>query len=165
MNSKKIWLISITVGLLSTIIFSLLIQFNEKEKEVIAEEASSDEIQREVEEPTSRITIDQNKRAMSIPVTEVQAVTGFIEPLNRIDIISNSPINDKEIETILLVENLKVLAVGTETNVNTDSEQQDNVGEIYRTITVEVTQEEAIKLTSAIDKGTFTILLRNDIDK
>ena len=134
--------------------------------------------------------ITPGKRAVSIGVKAEEAVAGFIQPLNYVDVIvvirpdSAKDINARAVSKTLM-QGIKVLAVGDsltglqgdETETATAAKGKDgkqkakkssskNKGYVKgkRTVTLEVTLEEAEELALATEKGDLTLALRADID-
>ena len=126
------------------------------------------------------------KRAVSIAVKAEEAVAGFIQPLNYVDVIvvikpdDKDALNTRAVSKILL-QGIKVLAIGDSLNGNYGDEQEKgaekgakakkrkptkNTGVVKgkRTITLEVTPGEAEQLALAQAKGEIVLALRADID-
>lgn len=121
-------------------------------------------------------------RAVAVAVKAEEAVAGFIQPLNYVDVIVViKPDDTKEVgsravsKTIL--QGIKVLAVGDsmQGNYGNEAEPVDtkkkkkssgNKGVVKgkRTITLEVAPEEAEALALAQAKGDIVLALRADID-
>jgi len=99
------------------------------------------------------LTID--KRAVTIRVNDVLGVAGFVLPGDRVDVLltrepdSGSPITD------ILLQNLRVLGVDQEAS---DRKEQPLVA---RAVTLEVSPDEAQKLTLGAQVGTLSLALRN----
>ena len=144
------------------------------------------------DEPETRFsaTIEENKRAMTIPVSPSSAVSYFVEPGSSVDLVGTLRLElSKDIEvpipsnirenigsqattaphiisrsiTKTLLQNVKVLAVGRAT---TRGSYLGVVEEGYRTITIEVTPYQAEKLIFAMSNvlSELVILLRNPAD-
>ncbi|MDH3609709.1 MAG: Flp pilus assembly protein CpaB [Gammaproteobacteria bacterium] len=144
------------------------------------------------DEPEKRFsaTIEKNKRAMTIPVSPSSAVSYFVEPGSRVDLVgtlrldltkdvevpipssigenfgSNSAVVPQLISrsvTKTLLQNVKVLAVGRAT---TRGSYLGVVDAGYRTITIEVTPYQAEKLIFAMSNvlSELVVLLRNPAD-
>ena len=106
--------------------------------------------------------ISPNKRAIAVRVDKVIGVSGFIHPGNRVDILMTlgtgrtiSPV------TKTILENILVLAVGSETKERKSSEEKASPTDV---ITLEVTPEEAEKLALAATEGKLQLALRNFSD-
>lgn len=144
------------------------------------------------DEPEKRFsaTIEKNKRAMTIPVSSSSAVSYFVEPGSRVDLVGTLRLDlTKDIElavpssmrdsvgsdtqalpqlisrsvTKTILQNVKVLAVGRAT---TRGSYLGVVEDGYRTITIEVTPYQAEKLIFSTSNllSELIILLRNPAD-
>jgi pilus assembly protein CpaB len=90
-------------------------------------------------------------------VNEVSGAAGFILPNDRVDILlTRHPEGQQDPITDVLLQNIKVLAINQLANQKTD---QPVVG---HAVTIEVTQEQAQKLTLAATVGSLTLVLRNE---
>jgi pilus assembly protein CpaB len=107
---------------------------------------------------------DINKRAMSVKVDDVIGVAGFIKPADRVDVmVTIDPIPGKSETAIAktILENVKVLAAGTQMERKGKDEEPKQV----QVITVEVEAEEAEKLALASTQGRLRLALRNPLNK
>ncbi|HXG50513.1 MAG TPA: Flp pilus assembly protein CpaB [candidate division Zixibacteria bacterium] len=102
------------------------------------------------------VRLEPGKRAMAVRVDEIVGVSGFIVPDDRVDVIlTTTPIGggDTKVSKIVL-QNKRVLSVAQST------EQKDGKPQIARSITLEVTPEEAEKLSLASQEGQIVLALR-----
>lgn len=106
--------------------------------------------------------ISPKKRAIAVKVDKVIGVSGFIHPGNRVDVLMTiatgrtfNPI------TKTILENILVLAVGSETKEKRGAEEKSSPTDV---ITLEVTPEEAEKLALAATEGRLQLALRNFSD-
>jgi Flp pilus assembly protein CpaB len=126
-------------------------------------------------------TIQPKSRAMSIPVNAAAAVSFFVEPGSRVDIVGtlvagrDGPVRDDgnaaaameqisgKVVTTTILQNVRVLAVGQAT---TPGAYLGAAQEGYSTVTIEVTPEQAEKLIFAMNRleDSLTLLLRNPTD-
>ncbi|WP_455387709.1 Flp pilus assembly protein CpaB [Petrachloros mirabilis] len=107
---------------------------------------------------------DPNKRAMSVKVDDVIGVAGFIKPGDRVDVmVTIEPKAGKQGNSIakMILENVKVLAAGTQMERKGKDEEPKPV----QVITVEVDVEEAEKLALASTEGRLRLALRNPLNK
>jgi pilus assembly protein CpaB len=105
--------------------------------------------------------ISPNKRAMAVKVDKVKGVSGFIHPGNRVDLVATfRPANSSMPVTMTVLENILVLATGTETEVRNKQEKPVEVD----VITLELTPEEAEVLALASSEGKLQLSLRNFSD-
>ncbi len=106
---------------------------------------------------------DVNKRAMSVKVDDVIGVAGFIKPGDRVDVmVTIEPEAGKQGNTMakMILENVKVLAAGTQMERKGKDEEPKQV----QVITVEVEVEEAEKLALASNQGKLRLALRNPLN-
>jgi pilus assembly protein CpaB len=103
------------------------------------------------------VRLEAGKRAMAVRVDEIIGVSGFIVPDDRVDIILTTiPLGaagDAKISKIVL-QNKRVLSVAQST------EQKDGKPQLARSITLEVTPEEAEKLSLISSEGQVAMALR-----
>ncbi len=105
--------------------------------------------------------IAQNKRAMAIRVDKVKGVSGFIHPGNRVDVVATfRPSFSAMPVTVTVLENIPVLAVGTDTEIRDKQEKPIEVD----VITLEVSPSEAEVLALASTEGKLQLSLRNPSD-
>lgn len=105
---------------------------------------------------TVRLTPGQ--RAMAVKVDEIIGVSGFITPDDRVDVIATvvppgKTAQDEKLSKIVL-QNKRVLSVAQSV------EQKDGKAQVARSITLEVTPEEAEKLSIAQLQGEVILALR-----
>ncbi|MCP4808116.1 MAG: Flp pilus assembly protein CpaB [Proteobacteria bacterium] len=125
--------------------------------------------------------ITPGKRAISIAVKAEEAVAGFVNPLNYVDVIVVIKPDDRDAAgtraiSKTLLQEIKVLAVGdtlggagSETTTDskgktTTKKKKSTSTKGKRTITLEVTLEEAEQISLASAKGDIVLALRADID-
>ena len=103
------------------------------------------------------VRLEAGKRALALRVDEIVGVSGFIVPDDRVDVIlTTTPVGggqDTKISKIVL-QNKRVLSVAQNT------EQKDGKPQLARSITLEVTPEEAEKLSLASQEGSIVLALR-----
>ena len=107
---------------------------------------------------------DIDKRAMSVKVDDVIGVAGFIKPADRVDVmVTIEPEGGKQANMMskMILENVKVLASGTQMERKGKDEEPKPV----QVITVEVNVEEAEKLALASTQGRLRLALRNPLNK
>ena len=107
---------------------------------------------------------DPNKRAMSVKVDDVIGVAGFIKPADHVDVmVTIEPPGGKQGNSVskMILENVKVLAAGTQMERKGKDEEPKQV----QVITVEVEVEEAEKLALASTQGRLRLALRNPLNK
>lgn len=105
------------------------------------------------------VRLEAGKRALAVRVDEIIGVSGFIVPDDRVDVIvTTTPPGagnnqDARISKIVL-QNKRVLSVAQNT------EQKDGKPQVARSITLEVTPEDAEKLSLASQEGSVVLALR-----
>jgi pilus assembly protein CpaB len=185
MNTKKIWLISLILGLMvSGVVYisifakdntmapasgSVSQNQNDTKDDVKSEEELEKEKQVEKEKALLRefanpmVDVSTGKRAISINVDIAPGVSGYIAPNSMVDVIAYESTKDdatkKEFRSaVLVLENVKVLTSGKSSD---PKESALN----YETVTLEVSVEEGIVLSLASkDKDGFYLMLRNTED-
>lgn len=104
------------------------------------------------------VRLEAGKRALAVRVDEIIGVSGFIVPDDRVDVIvtATPPGADKQDDRIskIVLQNKRVLSVAQST------EQKDGKPQVARSITLEVTPEEAEKLSLASQEGSIVLALR-----
>jgi len=106
---------------------------------------------------------DIDKRAMSVKVDDVIGVAGFIKPGDRVDVmVTIEPEGGKQENMMskMILENVKVLASGTQMERKGKDEEPKQV----QVITLEVEVEEAEKLALASTQGKLRLALRNPLN-
>jgi pilus assembly protein CpaB len=109
--------------------------------------------------------IPEGYRAMNVRVDDVVGISGFIMPNTLVDIVVviDPPDNDNRRERIskIVLQNIKVLANGQ----NLDKPKNEKEVERVRTVTLQVTPEQAEKLALASSEGRLQLVMRNSIDQ
>jgi pilus assembly protein CpaB len=104
------------------------------------------------------VRLEPGKRAMAVRVDEIIGVSGFIVPDDRVDVIvtTTPPGNDNKDARLskIVLQNKRVLSVAQST------EQKDGKPQVARSITLEVSPEEAEKLSLAYQEGPIVLALR-----
>ena len=107
--------------------------------------------------------IPDGKRAITIEVSDITGVAGFIKKTNHVDVIATQMMDstangktEKASKSVLLLQDKEVL----ETNSSSSSKNSSG----YTNITLAVTPEEAVKLFYAQTNGKLTVALRPVLD-
>lgn len=110
--------------------------------------------------PTFSGKVDQGLRAMTVRVDDINSISGFLQPGDRVDLLMSYGSGTKQ-RILSLMEQLNVIATGvqTETDKVSDGGRRD-----FSTITVHVTPADARKLTLAQQVGKLTAILRHPDD-
>ncbi len=106
--------------------------------------------------PTFSGSLVDGMRAMTVPVDEVNSISGFLQPSDNIDLFMTY---EKSVYPV--IQNLHVLATGTKTITDKTGQATG----VYQTITVQVTPETAKKIVLARSVGTITATLRHPKDE
>lgn len=111
--------------------------------------------------PTFSGKIENGLRALTIRVDEINSISGFLQPEDNVDLLLTYADKSKGKLTHPVMQNLHVLATGVKTVVDKTGRTD---GTRYNTITVQVTPEDAMRITLAQDVGKMTAVLRNPED-
>ena len=104
--------------------------------------------------------IPPGMRAVSVRVNDVVSVAGFVTPGTRVDVLlTGTPTGGNEPQTTTVLQNVAVLASG-HTLERTATGEAQNVP----VITLEVTPDDAQRLTLASSQGHIQLALRNPVD-
>lgn len=98
-------------------------------------------------------SIKPGHRAMAIKVTAETAVGGFVTPGDTVDVLLTQGRNES-LRAVTILQNIRVIGV------DQDADEQTDVPEIARTVTVEVTPEQGQRLALAQQAGTLSLTLR-----
>ncbi len=106
--------------------------------------------------------LDPKKRAMAVKVDQEVAVAGFIQPGNHVDVLVTMKPPRKGSLTITktVIENVRVLAAGTQMQM----QGEDGKAQPVSIMTLEVTPQEAEKLTLASTRGRLRLVLRSSLN-
>ncbi len=102
--------------------------------------------------------IGEGMRAVSVRVSDVTGVSGFVMPGDYVDVIytrdEESRRNGNSLKSDVLIQNIKVLGIDQDLNDMT------NVPSVVKTVTLEVSNLDAQKLHLAQDAGKISLTLR-----
>ena len=109
--------------------------------------------------------IPEGYRAMTVKVDEVVGVSGFLSPGTLVDVVvTMAPAeNSASKDTIskIVLQNIKVLASGQ----NIDRPKDDREASAVRSVTLQVSPEQAEKLALASSEGRLQLVMRNSVDQ
>jgi pilus assembly protein CpaB len=112
--------------------------------------------------------IQDEMRALALPVNEVNTFGGLLRPKDHVDILGTfQKPGSGRVETVTLLQNVTVLAVGSKLGSGREvvtSNSRSNRSSRNTTVTVLVTPEEAELLVFAQDRGEFSLTMRNEED-
>lgn len=137
-----------------------LLKSEKGERQVLtAIEANEPVLEWKITGPGQRATLSsvltEGMRAVSIRVNDVLGVAGFVLPGDRVDImLTRKGKKDEQSYVDVLLQNIRVLAID---QVADDRKENPTV---VRTVTLEVTTEDAQKLTLAAGVGQLSLALR-----
>jgi pilus assembly protein CpaB len=106
-------------------------------------------------------TIDPGYRAVSVQITDVNAVSGLIQPGSRVDVLFTRPGSMAEAITSTILQNVRVLAIGRTLAI---SQTVDPKAPKATAATLVVSPQEAQKLELAKNQGKISLTLRNPQD-
>lgn len=102
--------------------------------------------------------IDEGMRAVSVRVSDVTGVSGFVMPGDYVDVIytrdEQSRRNGNNLKSDVLLQNIRVLGIDQDLN------EMTNVPSVVKTVTLEVANLDAQKLHLAQDAGKISLTLR-----
>lgn len=104
--------------------------------------------------------IPEDMRAISIPVSEVTGVAGFIVPGDFVDVLHTTSIGRKENDPVtrVLLQNVQVLGI------DQIMSQDEANPKVVNAVTLLVNTEAAQRLTLALATGSINLILRNEFD-
>ena len=110
--------------------------------------------------PTFSANVAAGRRAMTVPVDEINSISGMLEPGDTIDLLATIDRNGKK-STFPVMQSVAVMATGQR------SQDDPKTGDArqYTTVTIDTTPEQAKFLIAAREAGRLTALLRNPQDK
>lgn len=109
--------------------------------------------------PTFSTRVETGHRAMTVPVDEINSISGLLEPGDIVDLIATIDKKGKKI-TFPLLQSVQVIATGQRSVDDPKSGQRRE----YSTVTFDITPEQAQNVIVARDAGKITALLRNPQD-
>ena len=113
--------------------------------------------------------IREGYRAVSIEVNIVESVSNLIEPEDNVDVVFSEEIEqdgvENKVSTEILLENIRVLAVGKrlneKENIKSADDKSDKVE--YISVTLELKPQDIVKLINADERGSIKLTLRSKI--
>ncbi|HJV46798.1 MAG TPA: Flp pilus assembly protein CpaB [Bacillota bacterium] len=160
MKTKTIWVWAVILGAMATVLFYLITFKHPSTPTAVPAPTTEVAKKPEVEKDKGALPISQGKRAVSIPVNEVQGVSGFVQAGDFVDVVVTSPANWTSESAQILIQHSKVLAVGS------TLKSDDPKAKEYRTVTLEVTPIDGVSLSLAIQKGAnIQLMLRTPQDQ
>ncbi len=109
--------------------------------------------------PTFSARVETGRRAMTVPVDEINSISGMLEPGDIIDLMLSMDRNGKRV-TFPLMQSVRVMATGQRSVDDAAGGERS-----YSTVTLDTTPQEAQNIIVARESGKLTALLRNPQDK
>ncbi len=104
----------------------------------------------------------ENKRAFTVRVNDVSGVGGFLQPDDHVDILASrkQPGPNEKGTAETLIQDIRILAVDQES-------KSDDKGKptLVRSVTLEMTPQQAEKVFGAQEQGSIQLTLRNPTDR
>ena len=110
--------------------------------------------------PTFSARVEAGRRAITVPVDEINSISGLLEPGDLIDLIVTVSQRDKKF-TFPLLQSVRVMATGQRSVDDPKSGERRQ----YSTVTLDATPKQAQNVIVAREAGKITALLRNPNDK
>lgn len=110
--------------------------------------------------PTFSARVEAGHRAITVPVDEINSISGMLEPGDIIDLMATLDQKGKKI-TFPLLQSAQVMATGQRAADDPKSGERRQ----YSTVTLDTTPEQARDVIVAREAGKITALLRNPQDK
>jgi pilus assembly protein CpaB len=112
------------------------------------------------EKATMSTVLPQDKRAFSIRVNDISGVGGFLVPGDRVDVLLTRQIEEKNSDkldqvTDIILQNIVVRGI------DQSADEDQNKPQVVKSVTVEVSPEDAQKLALAQQVGQLSLALRN----
>ncbi len=117
--------------------------------------------------------VPQGKRAVTIAVDEVSAVGWNVRPGDHVDIIGTIEVpmpvrgssgeRETRVITVVALQDVEVLAVGTDTEIVKDQGKEKEIK--TKTVTLAVTLDEAKPLVLADEEGKIRMALRSPLER
>jgi pilus assembly protein CpaB len=101
--------------------------------------------------------VEDGYRALSVGVNLVRSVSNLIEPNDFVDVVSTP--NDKPVVSTLILENVRVLAIGRRMiESGTDTPYVE-----YSSVTIEVKPQDGVNVINAGEKGNISLMLHTRV--
>jgi pilus assembly protein CpaB len=110
--------------------------------------------------PTFSARVDAGRRAITVPVDEINSISGLLEPGDLIDLLVTIDQKGKKI-TVPLLQSVRVMATGQRSVDDPKSGER----RLYSTVTLDTDPQQAQNVVVAREAGRLTALLRNPEDK
>lgn len=109
--------------------------------------------------PSFSARVAAGRRAITVPVDEINSISGMLEPGDVVDLLATIEQNGRS-TTFALLQDVQVLATGQRAeDITPGGERRE-----FTTVTLDTTPEEAHQVVVAREAGKLTALLRNPQD-
>ncbi|GGF28729.1 hypothetical protein GCM10010954_29760 [Halobacillus andaensis] len=105
---------------------------------------------------TKKVT--EGYRAVSINVDYVKSVSNLIEPEDFVDVVLSEGTEGEAINSEVILENVRVLSVGQRMVEKKSGETEEE----YTAVTLELKQDEAVKLVNGSERGSLQLVLLSE---
>jgi pilus assembly protein CpaB len=110
--------------------------------------------------PTFSARVEAGRRAITVPVDEINSISGLLEPGDLIDLIVTVDQKGRKL-TLPLMQSVQVMATGQRAIDDPKSGER----RVYSTVTLDTDPAQAQNIIVARDAGRLTALLRNPQDR
>lgn len=110
--------------------------------------------------PTFSARVENGRRAITVPVDEINSISGLLEPGDLIDLMVTLERKGHK-TTLTLLQSVRILATGQRAMDDPKSGERKT----YSTVTLDADPEQAQAVVAARDAGRITALLRNPQDR
>ncbi len=111
--------------------------------------------------------IPEGYRAMTVKVDDVVGLSGFVMPGALVDVVvvidPDSGVGGQNPISKIVLQNIKVLASGS--SIDQPKQEREREPESVKTVTLQVTPEQAEKLALASSEGKLRLMMRNATDQ
>ncbi|MFL0267694.1 Flp pilus assembly protein CpaB [Candidatus Clostridium radicumherbarum] len=118
--------------------------------------------------------VKEGNRAISIDANYVESVSTLIEPDDYVDVVFSEKAKDGTVNTQTILENIRVLAVGTRmeestsalAGTKTTTQGAANTAQAeYKSITLELSPDQIKTIDNADERGSLKFVLRSKFEK
>ncbi|WP_019672532.1 Flp pilus assembly protein CpaB [Psychrobacter lutiphocae] len=107
--------------------------------------------------------LSPGRRALTIPVDDESSISSMLKPNDHIDLILTYQKNGN-IVAAPLMQNVRVLATGDSLSTSNSYLTDTNYNDSFRTITLDLDLDDVSKITTALELGRLSAVLRNPND-
>lgn len=108
---------------------------------------------------TFSVRVKPGHRAITVPVDEINSISGLLEPGDAIDLMAAIDQDGKK-NIFTLLQNVNVMATGQ----RAENDPKSGEKRTYSTVTLDASPQEALNIIRARETGKLTALLRNPED-